>query len=73
MSFHQCFMCREYSAEAISRMGTIGVCLCMECWNDVAQESFRKFREVRDGKTERIEEARRGRPAKSVPLLTPLT
>lgn len=74
MAFGQCFMCREFSSEAVVRNGTMGIRLCYPCWDDVVQEAARKAEELRGGTAERrARTVPRERPGKSVPLLTPLS
>jgi len=76
MSFGQCFMCREFSSDAISRNGTMGVRLCHPCWDEVVQESFRKVSQLdlfskAAGGRQSASEPLRERPDTSVPLLHP--
>lgn len=68
-------MCRIFSHEAIERNGTMGIRLCMECWNDVVQEAALKYERRRGGEAEHRagrEATPRECPGKSVPLLRPM-
>jgi len=69
MPFGQCFMCREYSSEAIVRNGTMGVRLCYPCWDDVVRVAEERF--LVAGGRQSASEGLRGRPDMSVPLLRP--